>query len=126
MPAPVAGPTVDDLVALWNRLRTQGPKVQQVTDPRRRAFALALKAAPDLTVWDAVIRWVETQPWCNGKGSGQYVNWRMELDYLVKPGKLQLAKERMDGDRNGAGRSAAATGRVAAAQGKYADAERDE
>lgn len=121
VPPAAAGASPEDLVALWNRLRVQGPKVQQLTEPRRRAYLAALKAAPDLAVWDAVIRWVETQPWCNAKGTGDHANWRMELDYLAKPGKLQRAKERMDGDRNG-GTVRAATGRVAAAPGKYAGA----
>ncbi|MGE0430521.1 MAG: hypothetical protein AB7P11_21165 [Hydrogenophaga sp.] len=125
-PALPAGPTPEDLVQVWNRHRLQGPKVQQLTDVRRRAYAAALKAAPDLRVWEAVIRWVETQPWCNAKGTGDHANWRLDLDHLAKPGKLQTAKERMDGDRNGAGRSAAASGRVAATQGKYAGAGHDD
>lgn len=124
VPAPAPGPTPDDLVRLWNQHRAQGPKVQQMTEPRRRAYVAALKAAPDLRVWEAVIRWVETQPWCNAKGTGDHANWRMDLDYLAKPGKLQRAKERMDGDRNGT--RSAASGRVAAPQGKYSGAERDE
>lgn len=125
-PAAPAGPTPEDLVALWNRLRTQGPKVTKIDTERRRAFARALKETPDLAEWDAVIQWVETQPWCNAKGSGNHANWRLDLDHLAKPGKLQRAKERMEGDRKGAGRVAAATGRVASTQGKYAGAGHDD
>lgn len=118
-PSVPAGPTPADLVALWNRLRTQGPKVQQITDARAKAYAAALKAQPDLKVWDAVIRWVETQPWCNAKGTGAHATWRLDLDHLAQPGKLQRAKERMDGDKPTTSR---ATGRVAATPGKYANA----
>lgn len=122
-PAEPAGPTPDDLVALWNRVRTKGPKVTKIDAERRRTFTRALKETPDLKTWEAAIGWVETQPWCNAQGTGEHANWRLDLDYLVKPGKLQRAMERMDGDRNGA--KSAASGRVAATRGKYSNAGSD-
>lgn len=114
------GPTVDQLVATWNQHRTKGPKVQQVDDKRRAAFQKALDAQPDLVKWAAVIAWADGQAVANAPGTGSYPTWRLDLDFLTKPGHLQKWFERMDAAK--ANPPSAASGRVAPTEKKFAAA----
>jgi hypothetical protein len=115
-PPPAAGPTVEQLVACWQANRKKGPAVTKITDARRKAYAAALRAEPDLNDWARVIRWADTQAWANAPGVGSHANWRLDLDYLTKPGKMRAALERMQAPVG----STNAAGRVAPTAGKYA------
>lgn len=117
-PPESSGPV--ELVAAWNLHRKQGPKVSQLTPDRRDRYTRALKVEPDLAKWTKVIDWLETQPWANAKGKGEHANWRADLDYLARPGKLTAAHERMVADVGGE-RRAATQGRAAPEAGKYSN-----
>jgi hypothetical protein len=119
-PAPAA-PKPEDLVEIWNKHRTKGPKVTGLNDSRRKAYAAALKLDPDLQSWAVVIAWLDGQDWCNARGTGSHANWRMDLDYLARPGTLLRAKERKAAEDVHPARGRA-TGRVIAERGKYAAA----
>lgn len=96
---PGPGPDqVQALVELWNATRQPGPKVGKLTPDRKARYRRALADHPNLADWRTVIAWVNGQDWCNAKGTGQHPNWRMDLDYLVKPGKMAKALDqvRMD------------------------------
>lgn len=128
-----AGDTaVDALVKVWNTERKPGPAVRDITDQRRAAFGRALKVQPDLLVWRQVIRWFNTQPWCNGRGSGDHANWTATLDFLAKPGKIAQYHDKATADQRflraeaGAGTSQegrnAAKGRTGFKRGEFAAA----
>lgn len=87
------------LVRIWNETRAPGPKVSQLTDSRRRAYAKALKAHPDLGNWRLVITWLNRQKWANASGDGAHGNWRATLDWLAKPGKLAEKLDQAKADR---------------------------
>jgi hypothetical protein len=105
--------TVDALVAVWNAERKPGPEVRDLTPQRRERYQRAIKAKPDLADWRQVIRWLNTQPWCNAKGTGDHRTWRATLDWLAKPGKLAEYLDKAAGDR-GAVRPDGTEGRDAA------------
>ncbi len=84
---------VDALVKVWNEERKPGPAVREVTAGRRRAAIVALKANPNLDDWRRVIRYINGQKWCNAQGGGDHPNWRLDLDYLLKPGKFTKSME---------------------------------
>lgn len=113
-------PTAEDLQATWNQHRTKGPKVLQLDEKRIKAFLAALKDQPDLAKWAAVIQWIDKDPMANAPGTGQYPTWRLDLDFLVKPGNLQKRFERMQAAL--ANPTSAASGRVAPTPGKFAAA----
>jgi len=122
-----AGPDqVAALVQLWNTERQPGPKVQAVTDSRRRAIQLRLKDHPNLEDWRKVIRYLNGQKWCNAPGTGDHPNFRMDLDTLLKPGKFQTALERSNTERpasaDGTVGRDAARGRTGAKPGEFAAA----
>lgn len=87
------------LVRIWNEERKPGPTIRDITDSRRYHYQLALRVQPDLSIWRMVIRWMNTQKWMNAGGSGDHRNWRADLDWLAKPGKLQAQHERALTDR---------------------------
>jgi hypothetical protein len=118
---------VDALVRVWNTDRLPGPKVSVLTDSRRRVFARALKATPDLNDWRLVILWLNRQPWCNAKGGDEHANWRATLDWLAKPGKLAEKLDLAKADRatvraDGTTGRNAAKGRTGTRPGQYAAA----
>lgn len=119
-------PTPGILMALWNRARTKGPKLDALTPQRIGIFERALKAHLDLTDWELVIGWLDTQDWANAPGTGDHPNWRATLDWLAKPGKLQQWLERAKADKAGGGGGGDGSGRVAPTAGKYADLTKDE
>jgi hypothetical protein len=95
IPILVPDPTEQDqvgtsagLMALWNRERQPGPKVQELTPERQRKYAAAIRAKPNPEDWTTVIRWANAQPFANACGFGAHANWRMDLDFLTRPGKL--------------------------------------
>jgi hypothetical protein len=96
-----APPSPEDLVACWHAERHPGPRVHGDTlaPARRRRFGRALADVPDLDVWRAVIRWLNTQAWANAPGRGEYPRYRATLDLLAQPGKLGelLDQARADG-----------------------------
>lgn len=122
--------TPEALVAVWNETRKPGPKLQQLTAERRRAYARALADQPDLAKWAKVIAWVNTQAWCNAGGTGTHANYRMDLDSLSRPGKLQQTFERMVADQlpraKPAIRAVAGGGRTVVTPGKYGGGGEDE
>lgn len=108
-----AGPdAVDALVAVWNEERKPGPKVGHVNPSRRRAFLKAAQAHPDLAEWRRLVQWMNTQKWMNAQGTGEHPNWRADLDFVCKPGKLDQLLDRMMADR-GAVRADGTEGRNA-------------
>jgi hypothetical protein len=117
---------VDALVRIWNTERKPGPAVRDITPQRRGAYGRALKAQPDLTVWRDVIAYLNGQPWCNAKGGGNHPNWRADLDWLAKPGKLAVYADKAAAERPArpggvAGRNAA-KGRTGYKPGEFAAA----
>ena len=115
--APAQPPRPADLMQLWNRLRTKGPKLEGLTPQRIEIFNRALKAKPDLAEWELVIRWFDGQDWANAPGTGEHPNWRCTLDFLCRPGKMQQYLERVKADKAGGGGNG--NGRVAPTAGKY-------
>lgn len=113
-------PTPEDLKTTWNQTREPGPKVDVVTHDRAERYARALKAKPDLAEWALVIRWLNVQPWANAPGHGDHPNWRADLDWLVKPGKLQKWLETARADQSLPKASTPGNGRVAPTPGKFA------
>lgn len=111
---------------VWNELREPGPKlIRQLPDARRRQYARALKTLPNLDDWRIVIRYMNSQPWANAKGSGDHPNWRASLDWLTKPGKAAeyLEKARLDAADTSAGGIVGrdpSRGRTGIERGKYA------
>jgi hypothetical protein len=120
-----AGPDqVQQLVVIWNTERTKGPKIQQVPDSRRRQMLARLKDHPNLDDWRRVVRYVNGQRWCNAPGTGEHPNWRMDIDFLLRPGKFQAALERLQaekpaGEAGQVGRDAS-RGRTGYTPGDYA------
>lgn len=126
---------VDRLVAIWNTSAAPGlPRVALLTDERRRKFGAALARHPNLADWERVIKFLNTSNWWLGKsdkGRG-HDNWKGNLEYLAKPGKLQEGIERADaaggrsnhaaGTGTRSGGVDAATGRVQPRPGKYSQA----
>lgn len=95
-----AGPDqVDALVAVWNAERQPGPKVGKLNPSRRRAMLKALKDHPDLTEWRQLIHWMNTQKWMNAQGGGDHPNWRADLDFVCRAGKLDRLLDQMRADR---------------------------
>lgn len=125
---------VDALVVIWNTKAAAGlPRVARVTDERRRAWRAALAKHPNLADWERAIVFLNGSSWWMGtgpKGKG-HDNWKGDLEYLAKPGKLQAALEKADaagkgsdgagtGTGTGPADEAARRGRVAPVPGKYA------
>lgn len=127
-PAEPSDTSVDALVTLWNTERKPGPKVQKVTSQRRAAYRKALQAHPNLIDWAEVIRYVNGQGWCNGKGRDGHANYFMDLDKLAAPGYFARAmdKARLKPAAQGNGRDAA-RGRTGVDAGNpYMDAVADD
>lgn len=120
------------VVRIWNEERKPGPHVQQLTDNRRRGILRLLKDHPDLDEWRRVIRYINSQKWCNAPGTGDHPNWRADLDHILKAGKFNAALERMAmktpasaGQGGEVGRDAA-RGRTGAKRGEFMQAVRGE
>jgi hypothetical protein len=118
---------VTALVTIWNTERKPGPLIRPPLEAKRhRAMATALRAHPNLDDWRKVIRYINTQDWCNAKGTGDHAGWRADIDYLIRPGKLTAALERIALDRShgtdGTVGRDAARGRTGAKPGEFAAA----
>lgn len=86
------------LVALWNATREPGPKVTDISAPRRLAYTKAAGESPNPADWTRAIEWLNRQAYANAKGSGPNPTWRATLDWLTKPGQLAKVLEQAETD----------------------------
>lgn len=115
-----------DLMTLWNEIRSPGPKVTELTKQRRVQYRNAIQAKPQRAEWSLAIRFLNGQPWANAPGEGQYPNWRADLDWLAKSGKLVKVLERAAAVALPTAKTGTTAGRVAVTPGKYDHLERDD
>lgn len=121
--------TPKKLMALWNEHRKPGPKCLALTNARAEKMRNRIKETPDADDWIRAILFLNTLPWANAGGNGDKPDWRADLDYLIRPGKVNAALERLAAkDLPRAKVTGAAAGRVTGTPGKYARiaAEQDE
>lgn len=119
---------VAGLVKLWNTERKPGPAVRGLPAGRRQKALNALRLHPNLDDWRKVIRWVNGQKWCNAMGSGDHPNWRLDFDFVIRPGKVQNLLERLASDSQqppGTMGKDASRGRTGVQPGKFAEGLRD-
>lgn len=118
---------VQALIDLWNSERKPGPLVKHLTDQRRRQIELRLREHPNLADWRSAVQFINRQRWCNAPGTGDYPDYRMDFDTLLRPGKLAGMLEKLTLDRSNAstdgsvGRDAS-RGRTGAKRGEFAAA----
>jgi hypothetical protein len=73
--------TPEILVKLWNDSANGFPKVNNLTDQRRKKAATRLYEHPHLTFWETVIRKTAESDFCNGRKKGA---WKATFDWLIK------------------------------------------
>jgi hypothetical protein len=114
------------VMALWNAERQPGPHVTKLPKGRRTRILKVLKDYPNLEDWRIVIRYINRQRWCNAPGSGDFPNFRMDLDGILKPGKFQklFENQRMERPVAAGGQTGrdVSRGRTGAKPGKFAAA----
>lgn len=86
--APAARPptlTPEQVVDAWNQHVTPPiPKVEILSDDRRKSIAARIRTFPHLGDWIRAIQWINAQEWCRAPGRGEHPNWTATLDWLTK------------------------------------------
>jgi hypothetical protein len=81
----VRGPSVEDLVALWNEKASPHlPRVRYVSEAIRKMAAARLSSHPDAGFWAGVVSKVNSSPFL----SGQEGSWRATFDWIIRPTNL--------------------------------------
>lgn len=84
-PAAPVGPTPEDLFKLWNKeAHPNLPRVQLLTEPRKRQCKSRLLEYPNQDFWEDVMSRVNRSPLLRGdKGS-----WKATFDWVLQPSNL--------------------------------------
>ena len=76
-------------VALFNEMADEHdwPKVQVLSEPRKRALTACLKAVGGIEGWQDLLAKVTASDFLMGRTarSGEHANWRFDFDFLVQP-----------------------------------------
>jgi hypothetical protein len=73
--------TAAKLVELWNQVVTKLPKVERLTDQRRKMAARRLREHPELAWWERAFRAADSDPFYSGENDRR---WRADFDWLLK------------------------------------------
>jgi len=91
---------IEDLVALWNSLKSDKQrKVFRMTPSRLELARLALEAIPEKANWEKIFSGVSKSDYCNGSNPSKWIadfSWCLKLDkslrYLEEPELISRAR----------------------------------
>ncbi len=85
--SPASPDEMQSIVSLYNALGL--PRVERLTDVRKRALRARMKSHPDYDWWEKFFARVSRSPFLMGKTS----TWRATFDWLMNPRNLQKVIE---------------------------------
>lgn len=82
--SPIPEELIEGVVKLYNS--TGLPKVEKLTESRKRSLRVRCKEHPNLMWWHTYFNRVTKSPFLMGKKPG--VSWRASFDWLIKPANM--------------------------------------
>jgi uncharacterized protein YdaU (DUF1376 family) len=90
-------PPLDAAVTIWNDAadRVGWPKVQRITDARRKALAARLADCGGIDGWTSAVAKAESSSFLTGRTgrTGEHANWRCDIDFVLRLEKFTKLME---------------------------------